>query len=152
MTERIKVLVVDDDQDTLDLIRLSLSTNGFVVQTIPSGIDALAALSEEAFDLILLDVMMPEVSGFDVLRGIQRDGIPAPPVVILTARDRSEDRQLGLDLGATDYLIKPVERGKLLNVIEMRAKQGAVRDADHRLQPEADPGDAGKPGSLPDLT
>jgi DNA-binding response OmpR family regulator len=117
MDQARRILVVDDDQDTLDLIRLTLTTAGYSVDTVASGKEALKSLSERNYDLILLDVMMPQISGYDVLRDLPPDR-SAPPVVILTARKRRQDKVIGLKLGAAGYLVKPVTRGKLLDIID----------------------------------
>jgi DNA-binding response OmpR family regulator len=116
MPEKGYVLVVDDEPETLDLVRLTLSTAGFEVEAAESGRDALQLISERNYDLVLLDIMMPELSGYDVLRSLQgRAGLP--PIIILTARNQPEDRIIGEKLGATDFLVKPVARGDLLDVI-----------------------------------
>ncbi|MGD2253995.1 MAG: response regulator [Anaerolineales bacterium] len=130
MEQACRILVVDDDQDTLDLIRLTLTTAGYSVDTVPSGNEALKSISERNYDLILLDVMMPQVSGFDVLRGLQPI-TSAPPVIILTARKRREDKAIGLKLGAAGYLVKPVTRGNLLDIIERHLKRHAHSETSH---------------------
>ncbi|MGD8554397.1 MAG: response regulator [Anaerolineales bacterium] len=117
MEQARRILVVDDDQDTLDLIRLTLTTAGYAVDTVASGKEALKSLSERNYDLIVLDVMMPQISGYDVLRDLQPNK-STPPVIILTARKRSQDKAIGLKLGAAGYLVKPVTRGKLLDIID----------------------------------
>lgn len=112
-----RILVVDDEPDTLGLIELTLSTAGFEVRTGFGGRTALALLRQESFDLLLLDIMMPDLSGFEVIQELQAGSTPIPPLVFLTAKNRPEDRELGNALGARAYLVKPTTRGQLLDAI-----------------------------------
>ncbi len=112
-----RILVVDDEADTRGLIELTLQTAGHEVRSASNGAEGLQRLEEARFDLILLDVMMPDVSGFDVMRQL-RSRPETPPVVFLTAKNRAEDRQTGKSLGAVGYLVKPTTRGELLDVVK----------------------------------
>jgi DNA-binding response OmpR family regulator len=112
-----RILVADDEPDTLGLIQLTLETAGFDVDTAANGTQALERAQGDTYDLILLDVMMPDISGYDVLRKLQADSGRVPPVVFLTAKGRPEDRRTGEDLGAAAYLIKPTTRGQLLDTV-----------------------------------
>jgi DNA-binding response OmpR family regulator len=111
------ILVVDDEPDTLGLIELTLKTAGYSVHTAIGGQHALRKLREESFDLVLLDVMMPDLSGYDVLKRLASEQGPVPPVVFLTAKDGADDRELGRSLGASGYLVKPTTRGDLLDAV-----------------------------------
>jgi two-component system OmpR family response regulator len=113
-----RILVVDDDPDTLKLIDLTLRTAGNQVRLASGGEECLALMRKESFDLVLLDIMMPDISGFDVVRTMHGESESLPPIVFLTARDRLEDQEVGLGLGAQRYLVKPISRGKLLDVIQ----------------------------------
>jgi DNA-binding response OmpR family regulator len=113
-----RILVVDDEPDTLGLIELTLSTASYEVRTAFDGKTALALLSQEPFDLLLLDIMMPGLSGFEVVEQLQAGSSPVPPLVFLTAKNRPEDRERGNALGARAYLVKPTTRGQLLDVIQ----------------------------------
>ncbi len=113
MSSKGHILVVDDEVDTVTLIELTLKQLGYTVEPATSGEDALKKVESNHFDVVLLDIMMPEVSGFEVLSKLRASSKPVPPVVILTARGRAEDRERGKILGATAYLIKPVTRGEL---------------------------------------
>lgn len=117
MKKSARILVVDDEVETLGLIELTLQTAGFEVETCHSGQEAISRLSQERYDLVLLDIMMPDVSGFDVMRHLHNNMPSPPPVIFLTAMQRPEDRETGMDLGAVDYLTKPVTRGQLLDSI-----------------------------------
>jgi CheY-like chemotaxis protein len=117
MTDALRILVVDDEPDTLGLIKLTLQTAGYQVQTTTGGREALRLVREEPFDVVILDIMMPDVSGFDVMRELNNDPTPPPPVIFLTARSSEEDQEIGMSLGVTHYLLKPITRGSLLDAI-----------------------------------
>ena len=112
-----RILVVDDEPDTLGLIELTLSTAGYEVRTGFDGKTAIALLRREPFDLLLLDIMMPDISGFEVIRQLQAGATAVPPLIFLTAKNRAEDRDQGNALGARAYLVKPTTRGQLLDAI-----------------------------------
>jgi len=118
MTEPLKVLVVDDERDTLDLIDLTLRTAGYDIHLANSGAESLEMLRSNNFDIVLLDIMMPDISGFDVLRTLNEEMDNHPPIIFLTAKSMPEDRQEGMELGADDFLAKPVTRGSLLDTIK----------------------------------
>ncbi|MEW6567135.1 MAG: response regulator [Chloroflexota bacterium] len=124
-----KILVVDDEPDTVGLIELTLQTAGFDVQTAISGEQALRKVRDESFDLVLLDIMMPDLSGYDVLRRINQEVNPAPPVVFLTAKSRPEDQEMGESLGAAGFLVKPTTRGDLLDAVHAALGQSLAGDA-----------------------
>lgn len=117
MTDALRILVVDDEPDTLGLIKLTLQTAGYQVQTATGGREGLRLVREEPFDVVILDIMMPDVSGFDVMRQLNNDPTPPPPVIFLTARSGEEDQETGMSLGVTHYLLKPITRGSLLDAI-----------------------------------
>ena len=117
MNNPISILVVDDEPDTLGLIQLTLQTAGYQVQTAPGGQEALRIIRQEPPDLVILDIMMPDISGFDVMRTLLKDPNPPPPVIYLTAKSGDEDQEVGLSLGVTHYLLKPITRGLLLDAI-----------------------------------
>lgn len=118
MPDLIRILIVDDEPDTVDLIELTLRTAGYVLQSAYSASEAKQIIKDERFDLMLLDVMMPESSGFDLVEELKQDGWKLPPFLFLTARSRPEDVKAGNDLGAKGYLVKPVTRGKLIDAIQ----------------------------------
>jgi len=117
MNNPLRILVVDDEPDTLGLIQLTLQTAGYQVQTAPGGQAALRIIRQEPPDLVILDIMMPDISGFDVMRALLKDPAPPPPVIFLTAKSGDEDQEVGLSLGITHYLLKPITRGLLLDSI-----------------------------------
>lgn len=106
MVERI--LVVDDEPDLLELVRFNLSQSGFDVETSDSGRDGLARVRENAPDLLVLDLMLPDLPGTEVCRQIRSDPkLRDMPIVMLTARSEEVDRVVGFELGADDYVTKP---------------------------------------------
>jgi DNA-binding response OmpR family regulator len=117
MTGTTRVLVVDDDSDTLKLVELVLKTAGIQSTLASGGAEGLRIAREEQFDAILLDIMMPDMTGFEVLTSLQEDDTPTPPVIFLTAKNRPEDYEKGIILGAHSYLVKPVTRGNLLDIL-----------------------------------
>ena len=110
-----KILVVDDDPSINELIKVNLEIAGYsVIQTF-NGIDAFAAAKQELPDLIVLDVMMPEVDGYTVAQRIrQTDIIKNTPIIMLTALSQLDDKVKGFDIGVDDYLVKPFEMQELL--------------------------------------
>lgn len=100
-----RVLVVDDDEQLLALARLALSRNGIEVETSKTSEEALQLLQNKATDLVVLDVVLPDISGWEVLRRIREESNVA--VMLLSGRDSDVDKARGLDLGADDYLTKP---------------------------------------------
>ncbi|OAT81845.1 response regulator transcription factor [Desulfotomaculum copahuensis] len=99
------ILVVDDEQKIRELIRIYLEPEGFQVTEAENGRQALDILSRENFDLVILDLMMPDVDGWAVCREVRKNS--SVPIIMLTARGDEIDRVLGLELGADDYMVKP---------------------------------------------
>lgn len=109
------ILVVDDEKDILDLLTYNLEKEGYIVVTARNGTAALTAATERHPDLCVLDVMMPGMDGWEVCKSLRRDPATASiPVIFLTARDSEFDEVLGLELGADDYLTKPVRMRTLV--------------------------------------
>ncbi len=110
-----RILVVDDDPDILQFVQMNLELDGFLVETVQSGREAIERANENPPDLMLLDIMMPETDGLTVLRRLRSDPPTASiPVIMLTARSLAEDRVKGLDLGADDYITKPFDLDELV--------------------------------------
>jgi type II secretory ATPase GspE/PulE/Tfp pilus assembly ATPase PilB-like protein/DNA-binding response OmpR family regulator len=123
------ILVVDDDKDTRKLIGLILKNRGYRVTFSEDGIDALLSLDKKPFDLVLCDVNMPNLDGFKLLEMMNQKGLKAP-VIFLTARDATGDKERGVELGAMDYIQKPIQKEILLlrvkGVLETLKKSGRV--------------------------
>ncbi len=112
-TEPIKVLVVDDEPNIRDLLSTSLKFNGFAVYAVGNGNDAVVAAEKGKPDIILLDVMLPDMSGFAVTKKLRSMDIDIP-VLFLTARDETEDKITGLTVGGDDYLTKPFSLDEII--------------------------------------
>jgi DNA-binding response OmpR family regulator len=107
-----KILVVDDDKKTVDLIRLYLEKDGYRALAAYDGQQALSLVRQKRPDLIVLDLMLPEVDGLDVCRILRAES--KVPIIMLTAKTTEDDKLLGLDLGADDYVTKPFSPRELL--------------------------------------
>lgn len=108
-----RILLVEDEENLLDVISMNLEMEGFEVVTASNGIAALQLFSEQHFNLIILDVMMPEMSGFEVCEKIRLTDLDTP-ILFLTAKDSHLDKVNGLKLGADDYLTKPFNLEELI--------------------------------------
>ncbi|HEY5103118.1 MAG TPA: response regulator transcription factor [Steroidobacteraceae bacterium] len=117
-------MIVDDDQELCTLLVEYLAPEGFAVELLGNGAAALERLSHSTPDLVVLDVMLPELSGFEVLRRIR--AISAVPVIMLTARGEEVDRVVGLEMGADDYLAKPFSPRELLARIKAVLRRSAA--------------------------
>ena len=118
-----KLLVVEDEAKTADYLRQGLSEAGFVVDLVRNGLDGHHLAMTGDHDLIVLDVMLPDVDGWRILRAL-RDAGRDVPVLFLTARDSVEDRVKGLELGADDYLVKPFAFTELLARVRTLLRRG----------------------------
>ncbi len=114
-TKKSKILVVDDEPDAVELVAFGLKGAGYQVSTAADGEEALRKAREQLPDLIVLDVMLPEVDGLEVCKILRRDGATASiPIILLTAKAGEMDRVLGLELGADDYVTKPFSPRELI--------------------------------------
>lgn len=134
-----KILVVDDEPSILEMMRLRLESLGAVVNTVARGGDALQAARSDPPDVILLDVMMPDVDGFTVIQQLKQDEqVRDIPVIFMTARDEIDSRVQGLDRGAQDYVTKPFNTTELIARIRaaLRVKQlqDELREKNHMLE------------------
>lgn len=118
MAERgmIKILIVDDEKSICDLIDINLSAAGYQCRTVQDGMKAIDMIETGNFDLILLDIMLPGVDGYDIMEYIRPLKIP---VIFITARHEVKDRVKGLKLGAEDYLVKPFDVVELVARVEV---------------------------------
>lgn len=124
-----KILIVEDERKTGDYLKQGLSEAGFVVDLMRDGVDGMHLALTDDYDLVVLDVMLPRLDGWKVLRGI-REGGKQMPVLFLTARDQIEDRVKGLELGADDYLVKPFAFSELLARVRTLLRRGKSKDSE----------------------
>ena len=122
-----KVMIVDDDSNICELLRLYLEKEGWDTVIAHDGVQALKLFSEENPDLILLDIMMPELDGWQVCREIRKKS--TCPIIMLTAKGEVFDRVLGLELGADDYVIKPFETKEVVARIKAVLRRTGTSDA-----------------------
>ncbi|WP_445400447.1 heavy metal response regulator transcription factor [Zobellella sp. An-6] len=128
-----KLLVIEDEIKTGDYLNRGLSEAGFVVDLARTGLDGHHLAMVEPYDLIILDVMLPDVDGWRIVQSLRDEGRQVP-VLFLTARDSVEDRVKGLELGADDYLVKPFAFAELLARVRSLLRRGSAAPQDDRLQ------------------
>ena len=121
-----KVLIVDDDAHIAELIRLYVEKDGFEAITASNGREALQKFKEDAPSIVVLDIMMPEMDGWQVCREIRR--ISNIPIIMLTAKGETFDKVLGLELGADDYMVKPFEPKELIARIKAVLRRSVQRE------------------------
>ncbi|MBI3962359.1 MAG: response regulator transcription factor [Deinococcus sp.] len=140
MADRPKILVVEDEENLARLLELELSEEGYDVVVALDGINGLSAAREHSPDLVLLDVMLPGISGLEVAARLRKSS--NIPIIMLTARAESEDQVKGLDAGADDYVVKPFSIEVLLAKIRAQLRrtrpgaEGPIRYADLVLNPQ----------------
>lgn len=138
--KKFRILVVDDEKRMVGFIRLNLEQDGFIVIEAYNGTQALDRLRDSLPDLILLDVMMPDMDGFEVLRTVRE--ISSVPVIMLTAKGEENDKVRGLELGADDYVTKPFSPKELVSRVKAVLRRGTslnddvsgVIEVDNRLK------------------
>ena len=135
-SRKYRILVVDDERRMVGFIRLNLEQDGFEVIEASNGNEALDRLRDSLPDLILLDVMMPDIDGFEVLRMIRE--ISQVPVIMLTAKGEEDDKVKGLELGADDYVTKPFSPRELVSRVKAVLRRGATFEEDEEGVIEVD--------------
>ena len=118
-----KILIVEDEDSVLDPLELLLGKEGFSIETAKNGREALDKFWKVSPDLVLLDIMLPEISGTEVCRQIRAKS--NVPIIMLTAKDTEVDKVVGLELGADDYIVKPYSKAELVARIKAVLRRGA---------------------------
>lgn len=126
---QMRILVVEDEFKTADYLRKGLSESGYLVEVALNGLDGQHLIQESEFDLVILDLMLPGINGWQLLQIVRRKA--QTPVLFLTARDAVEDRVKGLELGADDYLVKPFSYAELLARVRTLLRRGPPRKVEH---------------------
>jgi len=120
-----KILIVEDEESLLKLESILLATRGYLVKGVTDGLSALKEVETDRPDLVLLDIMMPGIDGFEVCRRIKENSLTRDiPIVMLTAKKSSADQSRGLAVGADAYITKPFKSGKIVETIEGLLKKG----------------------------
>jgi two-component system, cell cycle response regulator len=133
------ILVVDDNPDNLEIISTRLRFRGYDVLVAERGEEAIAKVHGEAPDLILLDIMMPDMDGYEVARRIRAErDLPYIPIIVVTARDSTEDKVTGLDAGADDYLTKPINfpelEARVRSMLRIKRLQDQLEETNRELE------------------
>ncbi|SFH66176.1 two-component system, OmpR family, copper resistance phosphate regulon response regulator CusR [Collimonas sp. OK307] len=123
-----RILLVEDEPKAGEYLRKGLSESGYVVDWVRTGADGLHCATSEDYDLIVLDVMLPGMDGWQVIGELRKTR--STPVLFLTARDEVDDRIKGLELGADDYLVKPFAFAELVARIRTLLRRGPIRESD----------------------
>jgi len=126
---KVRVLVVDDEPNIVDVISMALRYEGFEVASAGTGADAVAAFAEQRPALVVLDVMLPDVDGFEVARRLASSG-DGVPIIFLTARDSTEDVVKGLTIGGDDYVTKPFSLEELIARIRTILRRSGIGETD----------------------
>lgn len=126
MSEK-RILIVDDDDEIRELLEFDVRASGYFVDTASNGLEGLNKALNNTYDLILLDVMMPKMNGFDVCKNIRQAKL-AIPILMLTAKGTIDDKTEGFDCGADDYLVKPFDIQEVLLRIRVLLRRNQIED------------------------
>lgn len=114
------VLIVDDSRMTLDIHSFSISSGGYTVRTVMGGFEALEIMSSNPVDLVLVDINMPGMDGYTLIKKIRADSVFGEiPIIIITTEAESKDQQKGFEVGANGYIVKPVSPEEMLAQIQL---------------------------------
>ncbi|MBR6301492.1 response regulator transcription factor [bacterium] len=130
-----RILIVDDDDEIRELLEFDIASSGYFVDTAKDGLEGLNKALNNAYDLVLLDVMMPKMNGFDVCKNIRQAKLSVP-VLMLTAKGTIDDKTSGFDCGADDYLVKPFDIQEVLLRIRVLLRRNAVEVEESPLSSE----------------
>lgn len=123
-----RVLVIEDEKEISDGISKILENANYQVDCVYDGLSGMDSILSEIYDLVLLDVMLPKINGFDIVKNIRSQGLKVP-IIMLTAKSQTNDKITGLNMGADDYITKPFDGGELLARIGARLRnQGEIKD------------------------
>lgn len=127
-----KILIVDDEEHIRELIKFNLENNGYKTICADNGLDALKIAKEEKPQLVLLDVMLPAMDGYDVCKEIRKDNaISSTPIIMITAKGEEFDKVLGLELGSDDYITKPFSIRELLARVKAILRRTIIKPIDN---------------------
>lgn len=130
-----RILIVDDDDEIRELLEFDIASSGYFVDTAKDGLEGLNKALNNTYDLVLLDVMMPKMNGFEVCKNIRQAKL-AVPILMLTAKGTIDDKTIGFDSGADDYLVKPFDIQEVLLRIRVLLRRNEVIVEDSPLSNE----------------
>lgn len=130
-----RILIVDDDDEIRELLEFDIASSGYFVDSATNGMEGLNKALNNAYDLILLDVMMPKMNGFEVCRNIRQAKLSVP-VLMLTAKGTIDDKTTGFDCGADDYLVKPFDIQEVLLRIRVLLRRNNIQTEEKSLSDE----------------
>ncbi|MCI0435445.1 MAG: PleD family two-component system response regulator [Gemmatimonadetes bacterium] len=138
-TPKGRILVVDDNRDNAEIISTRLRFRGYEITVAMDGESALAAIRSDSPDLVLLDVMLPDIDGFEISRRVKGDpSLPFTPIILVTARDSTEDKIMGFDAGADDYLTKPINfselEARVRSMLRIKRLQDMLEEKNRELE------------------
>lgn len=119
--KKLRILIIEDEKEIADGLQAVLVKEGYEADVVYDGLEGLDFLLSNVYDLALLDIMLPKLNGIDVLKNARREGVDIP-VILLTAKSQTNDKIVGLDYGADDYITKPFDTGELLARIRARTR------------------------------
>lgn len=132
--EKKKILVVEDDKNISKLVKYNLEKEGFITEAVFDGEEALDCLYEKKFDLVILDLMLPEVDGLTICKEIKQDrDLSYLPIIIVTAKGEEVDRIVGFELGADDYVVKPFSPRELILRVKSVLKRNKQQDSSQSI-------------------
>lgn len=127
-----KILLIEDDVNLAELVRIYLISEDWEIRVVHNGVDALSELAHSNYDLILLDLLLPDINGFDICRSIREKS--TVPIIMLTALEDSIHKVQGLNMGADDYIIKPFEPTELIARINSQLRRSYIYDSEKSLE------------------
>ena len=128
-----RILIIEDDRGVSRFIKKGFQEKGFIVDTAFDGEEGLYLATSQVYDLIIIDVMLPEINGFEVLKGVRKKSL-ATPVIFLTAKGEQADIVHGLEIGADDYLVKPFAFAELLARVRAVMRRGSAEQQTSNIQ------------------
>ena len=134
-----RILVVDDNRDNVEIIATRLRFRGYTIEEASDGATALATVRQNPPDLMLLDVMLPDIDGYEIARRLKNDDdMPFIPIILVTARDTTQDKVAGLDAGADDYLTKPINfpelEARVRSMLRIKRLQDEIEEKNRELE------------------
>ncbi|MBC8059106.1 MAG: response regulator transcription factor [Clostridiaceae bacterium] len=132
--EKQNILIVDDDKDIVNLISDILEDEGYTIRSAFNGIDALKLIIDNKFDLLIIDLMLPDINGYEICKKI-RDDITAP-IIILSAKNKVMDKVIGFELGADDYITKPFDDNELIARVKAHLRRSKRNESNNSPEKE----------------